>query len=570
MAAYRWTDIPVYGFSGQINGYVQIEIGTQTKAPLQALTTIFSTVTDLTVCPFISLPKYKKARGSDMSLIGLQAMEFVFSNIVVDGSGNTLYDLLEAEDPNETTWHFRLFFKQGASAYGNPKFWGIVERADPKGSWVTLYDSSTWSFRFTVVDMATLLEEVTTFDIINTYLLHATYDVPTGTTNAVVHLTNFDVSGDGIQSNAINKIFLPESPQGREWWEAGYIRFIRLRDIVRAIGESIGLNTDVNGGGSVDCSTRWASYQAGSPGYADTLDPWDNLHVISAMYVDWAEYYQQYGFFDQGDKEVDREMSNASVFNTDTAIELLKRILIPFGLTARIQIDASGTGYFYVSEYHHDAGHDFSDSYLVDAEIAPTDRAVAGMSVRALNGPEVALGKTNDRNVDIMFLGQARIVKTDRDWYKSYYSTGNWDVRDLQPLFQGVYARTGSTANFYAIYKVVIKDAGRGIYTVTSNAGGTTAPSSYEVKKYGYAGLFAWACLRYMYSRDSAATTRVGVNRRYAYEAKLVIPDIDFDPWVGDYLENLPNVVGDYDIEAIEYDFEECVTKFETARLFTA
>jgi hypothetical protein len=446
--------------------------------------------------PFENIPEVGKVLEAEVGTVGGGAATFQCNNLPIYTSVLTgtvrLWDLLNSVHPLDYQYHLRVWRKPVG---GSDELiaWYTVAVEDMELTMADDDDPDTWRFQIQAVNAIHQLDEhdadVTFF---NTYLDHATYD------HAPASILISSPYGPGMTMTRLplNHI-LHYDGAVHTWIPATDMRFFKLTDVLQAISNGIGLTTDVNNGAATEHSWEFLSYGGG----ADQIASFDDLYVPSCVYFA-SEYQHDFGLFDPEEK------SDASFYSCGTLLEMLKAILVPFGMVARIAFTAAGARYLEFCELDADSGSSFA-MYAPGIKFKPASRMLGGINVSVPDSYEVRIGSGGDSSTSI----KCNIMTAQRI---ARFNRGVDATDDLTCLYRSLFVDTGGGV-FENIYKINVKSAG----AASSYGAGLTA--RYHDDNAG--SVLAAAAARYWYNPYSApATDPVGIYRRVMRRLEITVP----------------------------------------------
>jgi len=495
MAVYEFPEFAIIGHDKPVDYYIKIQIATQgfqsyTGYKFYAQPS-WTNPTVCTVNPFLSIPDNGEHAEANAGVMGLETGSFAFLNIPVLATGERLWELLTAQNPENTCWNIRYFKRTSTGTYERPSFWGVLDMSEPPGDIPDFSDPDSWVIELNTKSPISQLEE-----------LNANWDFGNALETVVPWQNRFrpdDVFIDwpGSPAGYQNLTFVT-SDGGANWINprtCTYHRYVRLRDLADAVSYAL-TGRKVNDGASVNHSWTWFVRL----NTAAATAVWDELYTLDLL--------QNSGTPNAVWGIANYDAGESSLRRLGSMLDVLKKVLLPYGLTARIGYtdkDANGisTG---VWDYRYIEVVELVDStvatlteedLLVDSEQESGERAVYGFRVSTLNSTEVSEGAQDGETLENPWLSATRLTSGAR-WADTAGTTD-----DLDALKQAVYVKWGD--DLVTPYSVTVKADGQGSVTVdTTN----------DLESGG--NFYSNAALAYYFNRAPYSADPIGIFRRYA------------------------------------------------------
>lgn len=444
---------------------------------------------------------------------------------------------------NIYTVHVRI----STMAYGGSyvcRFWGVL---DPATLELKVHDVNTpeeWEVKCRILDPLAQLSQRTANQYMEAVLPHATYDYDISDDVFITAVSTFTDNGTSYYPGryALNKFVVPKknSDEGDEWVNPDNLRWIKLTDIFETIGEYLGFEASVNNGAAWSGFHSWRFYYntANSTGTGGTTLSYvgiDNLWVVSQMNV-LTVIKEQLTFFDpDGDTAY-------SMKKMASALEILKKICVSFGLNCRTKVNASNERYLEIVEMAKESATlavtDYSDIES-GIELVPNELVVEGVKVPTYGGGSEAVRGNGEAQNSVQFDQLFTLGNNLRTQYEfkrklvQNLSTAGARIVDLRPgpdFFCSLWVLTGITGkNATNAYSVCA------IMPLSNGAGATSDPGN--IPEYGehyastgviyppvstpavdrqywvYIEVVAWALCHYMWNDVPFTTDPVGFAR---------------------------------------------------------
>jgi len=291
------------------------------------------------------------------------------------------------------------------------------------------------------------------------------------------------------------------------------LRFFKLMDVLGAFHRCLGLTNAINDGGALDHDWVYEVRESG----VDQNKGFEDLCVTSALYYN-TTVYQQYWTYVDGDRFADH-----SWYNCGSALEMLKSILIPHGLSAEMLTDSGGDWYISVTQLLHSTARVLADtSWRRNAKYAPADRLLTGVVVQTSNDGMYIHGSSGDGadSLRCSFTAAARIRRGLR-WINS---AGNVD--DLTALHSSLWALHGTV--MCNVYGVTVASHGQ--------TGGSSAIAQADWDDPAVGLLFAVAAAKYYYNPLGYASDPIGIHRPWMRRIEFTVAGIDRTTKPGEYM----------------------------------
>lgn len=503
MPVYQFPEIVLKGCGTVSADTFRITIASQNLA------TYALSWTSPTVCseqPFTGIPGYNEQMEREAGSIGIDLGQFQCRNIEFTGTVrmSTLFDY----NPFDTRWHIRLEKKNGAS--WDIEYQGMIA-ADAEIEQVDPNNEDTWRVTFDTEDSIMQFDEVTVASAI-THIPHATYDY----TPTFVYICYND-GGSPQRAKLYRWAQVDKAGDDiNDWRLASELRFMRLRDICEGIADSIGLSLAINNGSDVDSDWVYYIYD----GSTAVAKDFDDLYIVSAAYH--SSVYQHYWtIFDVN------KWSELSFYNEGSALEMLKAILTPHGLTCKMAFTTGGDRYLEIGQVQTNSGVSFA-SYRTPIRFKPASRVLYGISVNVANAGEYIINSSGDGATAIgcKFISANRMPDPGNGWAEESAFPGLYSTRDLAALFGSLWALDGT--DMHSVYKVDVKSHGQ------TGASGTGITADYDDADAGL--VFGKAAAAYWFNPVIATSDEVGIYRRIMRRMEISVGGIQTDPSPREYL----------------------------------
>lgn len=526
MPVYQFPEYSLKGCGTVVESTWRITIASQTIATW-ALSWASPTV--VSENPFTDIPDLEAVMEQDFGSVGIDGGTFVCNNVLLS-SGVYLSDLFDGYNPFDTRWHIRLEKKTGPTTYVI-KWQGMIE-PDVTIDIDKFADKSTYKVTFEAIDTLMQLDLITVDDVV-TELPHATYDFEADNVYICYNSSGSPVRDkltafvqDDLTNNSNLWYYNPET----------LLRFFKLTDVIEGIIDAMGLTASLNNGGAIDHDWDYYIYD----GSSDQAKTFADLHIISATYYS-AVYQQFYQFFDP-----DRH-SDISFYHCGTALEMLKAILVPHGMTARIRHTTAGVRYLEIIQLQTNNGTAFSD-FRKGASYKPADRILYGIVIQTSNAGDYIRGSSGDGATGLKnrFMSCNRVAG-DPLLYKDEGSGKS--ARDLLALYGGLWARHGD--DMYSVYKINAKTYGQ---SGTSGTGLTANADAAD------AGMVLGKAMAAYYYNDVAQTSDpIGISGPLMRRLEVAVGGIQDSPAPTEYLDFNSQK---WWVVSRKWDFKANVTRF--------
>lgn len=489
-------------------GSLKLEIFSQVVRPTPAAPYLSSPVY-YNVNPWLvdGIPETVDEQLPEEGIFGGDSMEFIFADIDITGSGQSLYDLLHEDQPENVAWHIRIYYKPVGGSFSDPAdFHGVFEPAEHAGEIIEWGTQGRNAYKVMAKNPIFLLQNISVDDWIQGSLPHATYDYALQT---------------WVDGQQLAGVFHNDTATPDRYFDASLLRYFYLRDIMETINDLLVFGSSVNDGHA----SGLAAYHSWELGYKDTLNAdqtadLDDVVLVSRIYSA-TEYLKHFMFFDF--------YANAqiSVYSLSNVLEVLKQFLVPYGCHASFRPNASGNLYLEIREIETGNGHTVAaDEILMGMEISEGERAKEGFRVVVANSGESVAGDAGSGSIDCCYMCPSRLRGGDR------WTHGTPDDRatdDLSCLYQGAFVGIGSYA--FGVYKFTVKNAGAGgaVHQATISTDPTLRGPNGQT--------FGEATLEYWFEHLGDPTVLPeGIFRRYTKTLRFKRGLLDRSSKVGDYL----------------------------------
>jgi hypothetical protein len=459
---YLFPDIPVRGCGKLILGYISVELAKQTINRSGAATdevpaysaVDFTSPTTIQEAIFLDIPEIAISAEPELGAFAADGLSLQCLNSSFDTTtrmANILFD----DNPLVAVWHIRISYisKEDYDAY-TPALrpWALLFSGviDHEGGEIQMYDrddEDSWLVEFSCSDALMQLEDSATNEtFFNSYVPHGGYSfVPangvfiswleSGSPNAQA-LNRFDIQvydGDWLG-------FTNASP----------LHFILLKDLVQALSNSIGITASTNNGLAAAQSWEFMAYD----GSTERSFTWSDLCIPSGVKTAISPWYQDHGYFDAEGR------SPVSFYNCGSVLEMLKAILVPFGMSARIGENSASARCMYYGEYQDFTSNTLPASYS-PAHMQEASRSLYGFSIHTPDVGDYTWGTHGDGGTAIRsaFMTANRIPNCFQ-WRHDPAGAEPGRCDDYHALLRSLYAYDAVADKVYSIYKINVKTDG--------------------------------------------------------------------------------------------------------------
>lgn len=279
---------------------------------------------------------------------------------------------------------------------------GVVDPASIRIKHDNVDNPDTWHVDLTVVDSVQLLERVTVRAFMNNKLTHASYDVINGT-SYVTFYGYHAASNTTTDKYEVDEWYLENLGTAHTSY-TDPTRFIRIVDILEALGEYLGLEGDINNGGT------WTNFVTSKFAYGDSADlqwiDFDHVYVHAGWYNSGASAYYQVGtfFHDPAGTDGQNNQPKTSFLTMGSPYDLLKSICTSLGLQFGVRINTSNQRYLYVADASREESPAItisSNSNVYDVETTPYLKRITGCEVVSSDGPNIVRGANGNESVKV-------------------------------------------------------------------------------------------------------------------------------------------------------------------------
>ncbi len=469
--------------------YILIEIFTQdVSAGIAAPYTDPAGRIDLTHNPWLQggVPLADQAASPELGILSSDAADFSFyGGPLYDGK--CLYCLIMEQPPDQYLWNIRYYTKPNAAATYSlrPQFWGLIKRATVDGDLLSVTRHELNKYKLTAENRVGLFDRVMISDWSIDWKT-----APLAILPAAIYI-------DGLQLN--NVLFsVPGSDPG--WIISGYLRFLSIRDMLETMAANVALATTINKIDSVLSS--WVFYGKDGSGVEHEYT-FDDLVFISGTEIPPGHpkyapnWYWHWSYFDH------EKAMKFSVYQVNSLMQLLKQFLVPFGLTASIDVwHRTGESFLAIREVESRAGIVLR-KLLREKKLTAGENSIRGITINVAEDGELSMNGTDGEQIDLCFMSATRLRAGER-WTHQTGGVPDHDTDDLPCLFGSLYVYD-ATGNFVSnVTKIAVKSDGRDTTTVS--------PASVSLHNGGK--MIAEACARYWFNNQNTTASRLGYYRR--------------------------------------------------------
>ncbi len=535
--AFRFSELPIKGGGKTVIGYVMIELAKQTIARSgvatddvpQYGTVDFDNPTIVSERIFIDIPEISYVSEPEIGAFGADNITFQCINRLIDPvtrMSNILFD----ESSLHAAWHIRLRYISNEVYSSYPPslrpwisiFQGVLNSDDAAINMPSRDDPGTWIITVSAVDCLSQLDDTSTStNFFNRFLPHSSYSFQAS--NGIV--LSWLEAGLPRSQQLLHIDIMQSDNQWQGFNTPSSLWFIKLRNIVQAISNSIGITAQANSGVSSGNTWEFIAFD----GSSDRTFSWDELCVVSGIKTSSGPWHQEHGFFDAEGKSV------VSLYNCGSALEMLKQIVIPFGMSAYIGFDAAGNRCLCYDEIQHFQSNTLPDWYI-PAQRIPARRALFGMTIATPGCEDYRCGTHGDGATAIrnIFLTAAGIPNCFQ-WRTNPAGAYPGRCDDYRSVVRSLYAFDSNEGKVYSIYKINVRTDGR-----SGNCGyGQNIAAEYNHPD--AARLLSIACAAYYFCpyipASGAYYSDIGIYRRRISRIQFSVPGVLADAYhMGEYI----------------------------------
>ncbi|MAT38387.1 MAG: hypothetical protein CL946_02150 [Ectothiorhodospiraceae bacterium] len=454
----------------------------------------------------------------ELGAFGADNVSFECVNTAFAGStrmSNVLFD----DDPLFSAWHVRLSYKPAGGSYSY--LWqGVIDAEDTEVEMQNDSDPDTWSVKFTAVDTILQMEEKpTSLDAFGSFLTHASYSK---SVSGGVYISWSD--GGTAHSTALQKLDIDVySDPARLGWRSytkDHLYIMRLTDILQALSNAIGVTGSANLGSAPAHTWKFVYYD----GSADQEADFEDLAIISKVDDGVNPVIQDHGFFDSSGQ------SEISFYNAGSVLEMLKHILLPFGMIARMRLDSSGDRYLEYREIQDYTSNTYTE-WLTPAGLNPALRGLYGIKVRQTGVGDLVTFSAGDGSIPMLtHFTTANRIPNCYQWRHDPAGAEPGRCDDYSAFLGSLWYYDAANDRIYSIYKIKVRTDG-------NTGSGLFANSHIFSRDYDhdYAGMvMAEAMAHYWFNVGVPTTgtnsTPLGIYRRRMRGLDITVPGIKHDP----------------------------------------
>jgi len=499
--------------------------------------------------------EYFRATATDYTTVGSGTVERY----------HTLWSILyvQKEYVDIYTLHIRISTKEYGGSYV-VRFQGIIDQASLELEINDIAEPEEWDVKLKALDSLQQLVPKTALQFMEKSLLHATYDYDVSSStysNGAVFVTNVSTYTESSIAHPPGRYLLlqflvPKLQQGEgdRWQAANNLRWIKIVDIFQGISDYLGYEADVNDGGAWSDYHSWRFYyntadSESSGGTTLSYVGIDELFIISQMNV-LTVINEQLTFFDPNSE------TSYSMKTMASALEILRKICVSFGLVCRTKVNGSGERYLEIIEAARlDDTVAISDWSDVEegVRLIPNELAVDGVKIPTWAGGSDATKGNGDAQNSAQFDQLFNLANNQRTQYEFLYTEGKGGVVSGARL---VSTRPGADffASLWTLQDITTKTADFA-YTIcavmplSNDSGSSSAPPN--LPEYGeqysttgaiyppittpaidnqywaYMEVMAWALCHYMFNDVDESVDPVGFTRSRGLRIELNKLSID-------------------------------------------
>lgn len=530
-SCYRFEDVTKTTCAGSTTYRIEIAI-----MDMSTFAVDFSTPTSATFNPFCDLPEIMLESEPELGAFGANPATFKVKNYEF-ATGARFDTVLQGDSPYDRRWNIRVLVKNGVNY--ECRYWGVIDPNSIEYEVERRLLPDTWTMTFQAQDLIMLLDMIPASTFLTTNLGHG-YEYCPDTVGGQVWAT--DNKPTGIISYRLTFVQHESlrADQSSNWvvYDETAFRFIKLLDILQCLSDSIAITA------SVWYYQSWDFiYEYGS---ADHNEVFQDLYLFRGFVVSPGVYAERGGLFDPA------KTDPGSLYHSKTALDVLKRLLIPLGMNARISYDANNNPYMLIREAVH-SQQTFNvtsvNNLLTGTRIRTADRVLGGIKVTVDSGNCERSWTEQGEGDDTIAISCI---------YQSAQSM--WELPDalfgvtkqFDAMMNSLYVRPSSSNNIHSIYKINVKNYGQGSRVVTSNA------YNEDNRK-----VVAMAAASYYFNPVLQSSDIVGVYRKFMRRIECTFNSLYTDYEPGDMLiwqMGTGAAITGY-ILSIAFDFTACKTK---------
>lgn len=458
---------------------IRIELFKQKVAPTVE-PPITSPVSYPTVNPWLKggEPVVTDSAAPAAGTFGIDSITLQYLGIpVLDGL--SLYQIINSIADEDYLWSIRVMMRTVPGQWPEvPLFWGYIESSEPAGELESYTDKSVNRYQLTARNMLAVLERVSVLDWITGFFQ---YNTP-----------GLEIAPSLIR---IDRYPLENILHLGEWRPSSMVRFVRFLDLVDSIGDAVAMPHPVNRIRSIRSS--WEFYAMDAAGNLSAYTA-DDLCLASGVRTP-TYWYWHYTLFDW------EKHSRLSLFHCENILAVLKTLLVPLGLCASIETEATDRTFLSVREPELSSG-----SYGVDllrgAELSEGGNSRTGLRVVIASAGEIAVNSTGGESIDCPYMSASRIRAGER-WTHKTGGTEDHDTDDLECLFGSLWVLDSATNEMRSVSRIVVHRDGEGSRTVDTSF---YSPLTLD----NGSRLVAEAAAAYFYNNTHPDIDQLGVYRR--------------------------------------------------------
>ncbi len=489
----------------------------------------FASPNVVAVNPFIRIPNMEWVQDLEAGMLGASGVELAATNEIFDGSQG-MRELLRAYDPYVYAWHFRIWYKTDGAVGYTLLFWGFCDMTEPKTKALIWEDHTSWMVTIPLRDTIALLEDPINCpaSALVAKLPHAAHDYSGYKIYAYDHNALPTDTKTTQDAGTVQEIqFLKAYDGGANPWvrmpdddqRPQFLTFFKFTDILQAFSELLGLGTTINSGSPITHS--WRFYYKDSVGTIAYVDI-NGLYLVSSFYAS-STYNQQFTFFDPDGN------GTTSFYKCNTALDVLKMLATPLGLSARVTYNGSSQRVLAFEELLdlRSSAITISEAdILLGATEETTEQIGMGMKVATAYGNTYVEGADNDatKSMNNPFTSASELAL----WWHGEINDKIpvIEVRDFLIVYMSFWIGAGTQTPKASPARTRIQ-AMYSPHRIEIHHGSDEA-NIYYGRTHNYnRSIIAAACAKTYFTQLSTVATSIGLMRVHGYDTKLEVAGID-------------------------------------------